>query len=47
LHRVPEALESWQKAFVLDPKNKKLAEKIESTKRMISSGSSAKTNSIP
>ncbi len=45
LHRVPEALESWQKAFALDPKNKKLAEKIESTKTMISSGSSAKTNS--
>jgi tetratricopeptide (TPR) repeat protein len=45
LHRIPEALESWQKAFALDPKNKKLAEKIESTKTMISSGSSAKTNS--
>ena len=47
LHRVPEALESWQKAFELDPKNKKLAEKIESTKTTISSGSSAKTNSTP
>ena len=45
LHRVPEALESWKKAFALDPKNKKLAEKIESTKTTISSGSSAKTNS--
>ena len=45
LHRVPEALESWQKALALDPKNKKLAEKIESTKTMISTGSSAKTNS--
>jgi tetratricopeptide (TPR) repeat protein len=45
LHRVPEALESWQKALALDPKNKKLAEKIEGTKRMISTGSSAKTNS--
>jgi tetratricopeptide (TPR) repeat protein len=47
LHRVPEALESWQKAFALDPKNKKLAEKIESTKTTISSGSSSKTNSTP
>ena len=47
LHRVPEALESWQKALALDPKNKKLAEKIESTKTMISTGSSAKTNSTP
>jgi tetratricopeptide (TPR) repeat protein len=45
LHRVPEALESWQKALALDPKNKKLAEKIESTKTTISTGSSAKTNS--
>jgi tetratricopeptide (TPR) repeat protein len=44
LHRVPEALQAWQKAFALDPKNKKLAEKIESTKTTISSGSSAKTN---
>jgi hypothetical protein len=42
---VPEALESWQKALALDPKNKKLADKIESTKTMISTGSSAKTNS--
>ena len=45
LHHVPEALESWQKALTLDPKNKKLAEKIESTRTTISSGSSAKTNS--
>ena len=45
LHRMPEALESWQKALALDPKNKKLAEKIESTRTTISSGSSAKTNS--
>jgi tetratricopeptide (TPR) repeat protein len=44
LHRVPEALESWQKALALDPKNKKLAEKIESTKTTISSSSPAKTN---
>jgi hypothetical protein len=40
-------LESWQKALALDPKNKKLAEKIESTRTTISSGSSAKTNSTP
>jgi tetratricopeptide (TPR) repeat protein len=46
LHRVPEALEAWQKALTLDPKNKNLAEKIESTKTTISSDSSAKTNSI-
>src|SRR5213075_2504731 len=29
LNRVPEALESWQKALKLDPKNKSLADKIE------------------
>src|SRR5213075_227725 len=45
LNRVPEALESWQKALKLDPKNKSLADKIESTKTTISKGSQAKTNS--
>ena len=44
LNRVPQALEAWQKALVLDPKNKKLAEKIESTKTTISKGSPPKTN---
>ena len=44
LDRVPEALEAWQKALALDPKNKKLAEKIESTKATITKGSPAKTN---
>jgi tetratricopeptide (TPR) repeat protein len=44
LNRVPEALESWQKALTLDPKNKKLAEKIESTKRTISKDLPVKMN---
>src|SRR5213594_302554 len=44
LDRVPEALETWQKALALDPKNQKLAEKIESTKATITKGSPAKTN---
>ena len=44
LNRVPQALEAWQKALVLDPKNKKLAEKIESTKTTISKGLPPKTN---
>jgi len=44
LNRVPEALEAWQKALALDPKNKHLAEKIESTKTRISRGLPAKTN---
>jgi tetratricopeptide (TPR) repeat protein len=44
LNRVPEALESWQKAFALDPKSKNLAEKIESTKTRISQHGPAKTD---
>jgi tetratricopeptide (TPR) repeat protein len=44
LNRVQQALEAWQKALVLDPQNKKLSEKIESTKTTISKGSPANTN---
>jgi tetratricopeptide (TPR) repeat protein len=44
LGRVPEALESWKKALVLDPKNKNVADKIESTKTTISKSSPVKTN---
>jgi tetratricopeptide (TPR) repeat protein len=44
LNRVPEALESWQKALALDPKNKNLAEKIAGTKKTISKDLPAKTN---
>jgi tetratricopeptide (TPR) repeat protein len=36
LNRMPEALEAWQKALALDPKNKNLAEKVEGTKKRIS-----------
>jgi len=36
LNRMPEALEAWQKALTLDPKNKNLAEKVEGTKKRIS-----------
>jgi Tfp pilus assembly protein PilF len=45
LDRVPQALGAWQKALALDPQNKRLADKIQSTKTMISKGSQAKTNS--
>ena len=38
LERMPQALEAWQKALTLDPQNKKLAEKIESTRTTISKG---------
>src|SRR5437660_509193 len=44
LNRVPEALESWQKALALDPKNKNLAEKIERTKKTIGKDLPVKTN---
>ena len=46
LNRVPQALEAWQKALALDPQNKKLVEKIESTKTTISRRGPAKTDSI-
>src|SRR5881394_3900253 len=35
LNRTGEALEAWQKALALDPKNKNLADKIETTKKTI------------
>jgi len=38
LNRMPEALEAWQKALTLDPKNKNLVEKVEGTKKRISKG---------
>jgi tetratricopeptide (TPR) repeat protein len=44
LNRVQEALESWQKALALDPKNKSLAEKIDNAKATISKGAPAKMN---
>jgi tetratricopeptide (TPR) repeat protein len=44
LNRLPEAVESWQKALALDPHNKELGNKIESTKTTKSIGSPAKTN---
>jgi len=44
LNRTPEALEAWQKALALDPQNKKLADKIQSTKKTIGNGSPVETN---
>jgi tetratricopeptide (TPR) repeat protein len=44
LNRVPEALESWQKALALDPKNKNLSSKIERVKTPIGKGTPATTN---
>src|SRR5947207_6836976 len=44
LNRTREALEAWQKALSLDPKNKNLADKIQTTKQMIGKDLPAKTN---
>ncbi len=44
LNRIPQAVEAWQKALTLDPKNKNLAEKLEGTKRTISKDLAAKPN---
>ena len=44
LNRVPEALDAWQKALALDPKNKNLADKIEGTKKTIGKELPIKTN---
>ena len=44
LNRTREALEAWQKALSLDPKNKKLADKIQAAKKMIGKDLPANTN---
>ena len=44
LNRSREALEAWQKALSLDPKNKNLADKIQAAKKMIGKDLPANTN---
>jgi tetratricopeptide (TPR) repeat protein len=44
LNRTREALEAWQKALALDPKNKNLADKIQTTKKIIGKDLPEKTN---
>ena len=44
LNRTREALEAWQKALALDPKNKNLADKIQTTKKTIGKDLPKKTN---
>jgi tetratricopeptide (TPR) repeat protein len=44
LNRIREALEAWQKALTLDPKNKNLADKIQTTKKTIGKDLPEKTN---
>ena len=40
-NRIPQALEYWQKAITLDPGNKALADKVESTRTTMSKGGPA------
>jgi tetratricopeptide (TPR) repeat protein len=44
LNRTREALEAWQKALALDPTNKKLADKIQTTKKTIGKDLPATSN---
>lgn len=44
LNRVPQALDAWQRAAVLDPENKKLAEKIDNAKTKVTKGDSHGSN---
>ena len=44
LNRTREALEAWQKALALDPKNKNLADKIQATKKAIGKNLPERTN---
>ncbi|MDB6147151.1 MAG: hypothetical protein JWO45_815, partial [Spartobacteria bacterium] len=44
LNRIPQALEAWQKALLLDPQNKPLAEKVDHAKTKMSKGAPAKPN---
>ncbi len=43
LNRIPQALEFWQKAIALDPGNKALADKVESTRTKMSKGGATNT----
>ncbi|MFN2507770.1 MAG: tetratricopeptide repeat protein [Chthoniobacterales bacterium] len=47
LNRIPQALEYWQKAVALDPGNKALAEKIESTNTRMSKSEPLKAIPVP
>ena len=47
LNRVPQALEYWQKAIALDPGNKVIADKVESTKTKMSKSGVVKPLPIP
>jgi tetratricopeptide (TPR) repeat protein len=47
LNNVPQALEYWQKAIALDPGNKVIADKVESTQTKMSKSGPVKPLPIP
>jgi tetratricopeptide (TPR) repeat protein len=46
LNKIPQAMESWQKALALDPQNKRLAEKIDKTKTKVSKSQLQNANPV-
>lgn len=44
MNKIPQAIEAWQKALALDPKNQGLTEKIEKTKTTVTKGASRDGN---
>ena len=46
LNKSAQALDAWQKALLLDPKNKKLADKIDNAKTKMSKGEAPNDNSL-
>jgi tetratricopeptide (TPR) repeat protein len=46
LNQIAQAVEMWQKALALDPKNKQLSEKIDHAKTKVSKGQQPHANSI-
>jgi tetratricopeptide (TPR) repeat protein len=46
LNQIARAVEMWQKALTLDPKNKRLSEKIDHAKTKVSKGQQPHANSI-
>lgn len=46
LNKAPQAIEAWQKAAIIDPQNKKLADKIDNMKTKMSKGQPANINPI-
>jgi tetratricopeptide (TPR) repeat protein len=46
LNKIPQAIEAWQKALSLDPKNQRLVDKIDKTRTKMSKGAPSNANPI-